>query len=175
MFHHTLSTWELVVKDTMDGEGNPEENTREVADNGMYHISWDFLQLERDMVCRWWLTWKLFIASIYLTTLSKCELVANVTVDGMDNKEGKSREVANIRMYHFGWNFFQLGCDMLWWWWSESIFLYFQPVLCSVLCIDDRRHCGKQGQSNVGDNGGWWHHRSSTPPNWRPSHSSRPW
>ena len=55
-----------------------------------------------------------FFPAICLTTLSKCELVANVTVDGMDNKEGKSREVANIRMYHFGWNFFQLGCDMLW-------------------------------------------------------------
>ena len=40
-------------------------------------------------------------------------------MDGKDNKEEKTREVADIimdiRMYHFGWNFLQLGCDMLWW------------------------------------------------------------
>ena len=36
------------------------------------------------------------------------------TVVGKDNKEEKTREIADIRMYHFGWNFFQLGSDMLW-------------------------------------------------------------
>ena len=36
------------------------------------------------------------------------------TVDGKDNKEEKTREVADIKMYHCGWNFFQLGHDVLW-------------------------------------------------------------
>jgi hypothetical protein len=36
------------------------------------------------------------------------------TVDGNDNKEEKTREVANTRMYYFGRNFLQLGHDMLW-------------------------------------------------------------
>ena len=48
-----------------------------------------------------------------LTTLSQCELVVDDNVDGKDNEEGKTMEVADIRVYHFGWNFLQLGCDML--------------------------------------------------------------
>ena len=55
----------------------------------------------------------MFIPSICLTTLSQCELVVDDNVDGKDNEEGKTTEVADIRMYHFGWNFLQLGCDML--------------------------------------------------------------
>ena len=37
-------------------------------------------------------------------------------MDGKDNKEEKSGDVADIRMYHFGSNFLQLGigCDMMW-------------------------------------------------------------
>ena len=35
-------------------------------------------------------------------------------VDGKDNSEEMTREVADIRMYHFGKNFLQLGRDMLW-------------------------------------------------------------
>ena len=50
--------------------------------------------------------------------------------DGGD-KEEKTREVANIMMYHFSRNFFQQGCDMLWWigdgGWQESC-LFFQDV-----------------------------------------------
>ena len=44
-----------------------------------------------------------------------CKLVVDNTVDGKDNLDKKTREVADIRMYHFGLNFLQLGCDMLWW------------------------------------------------------------
>ena len=33
-------------------------------------------------------------------------------MDSKDNKEEKTREVAEIRMYHFSWNFLQLGYDM---------------------------------------------------------------
>ena len=35
-------------------------------------------------------------------------------VDGKDNFEEMTREVADIRMYHFGKNFLQLGRDLLW-------------------------------------------------------------
>ena len=45
--------------------------------------------------------------------ISQCELVVDDNVDGKDNEEGKTTEVADIRMYHFGWNFLQLGCDVL--------------------------------------------------------------
>ena len=55
---------------------------------------------------------KVFILSTYLTKLNTGELVVNHTVDGEDNQEEKTMEVADIRMYHFGWNFLQLGCDM---------------------------------------------------------------
>ena len=113
----------------MDGKDNKKEKTREVPDIRMYHISWNFLQLGRDMLWWWWLTWKLFLLSICLTTLSTCGLVFDGTVDGNDNKEEKTREVANTRMYHFGRNFLQLGHDMLWWLWlTWKFFLYFHPI-----------------------------------------------
>ena len=34
--------------------------------------------------------------------ISQCKLVVDANVDGKDNKEGKTTEVADIRMYHFG-------------------------------------------------------------------------
>ena len=41
-------------------------------------------------------------------------LVVDVIVDGKDNMDEKTKEVAYIRMYHFGWNFFKhVGRDML--------------------------------------------------------------
>ena len=57
---------------------------------------------------------KVFILSTCLTTLNTGELVVNSTVDCKDNKEEKTREVADIKMYHYGWNFLQLGHDLLW-------------------------------------------------------------
>ena len=72
----------------------------------------NFFQIEHDMLWWYWLIWKFFILSTCLTILSTCELVVDSTVDGKGNKEEKTREVANIRMYHFCRNFFQLGCDI---------------------------------------------------------------
>ena len=37
--------------------------------------------------------------------ISQCELVVDDNVDGKDNEEGKTTEVADIRMDHVGWNF----------------------------------------------------------------------
>jgi hypothetical protein len=39
--------------------------------------------------------------------------VVDGTVDGKNNKEEKTREVADTMMYHFSWKFLQLGCDMM--------------------------------------------------------------
>ena len=57
---------------------------------------------------------ELFILLTCLTTLNTCELVMDGTVVGKANKEEKTREVADIRIYHFSWKFLQLGCDMQW-------------------------------------------------------------
>ena len=57
---------------------------------------------------------KVFILSLYVTTVSTCELVVDNTVDGKDTKEEKTREVTDTMMYHFSWKFLQLGCDMQW-------------------------------------------------------------
>ena len=54
-----------------------------------------------------------FIFSTFATTLRICEEVDDI-LDGRDNKEEKTREGVDIRMYHFSLNFLQLGCDMLW-------------------------------------------------------------
>jgi hypothetical protein len=34
-------------------------------------------------------------------------------MDGKDNLKENTREAADIQMYHFGWNFLQLGSEML--------------------------------------------------------------
>ena len=54
-----------------------------------------------------------FIFSKFVTTLRTCEEVDDI-LDGRDNKEEKTREGVDIRMYHFSLNFLQLGCDKLW-------------------------------------------------------------
>ena len=54
-----------------------------------------------------------FIFSKFATTLRTCEEVDDI-LDGRDNKEEKTREGVDIRVYHFSLNFLQLGCDMLW-------------------------------------------------------------
>ena len=51
-----------------------------------------------------------FIFSKFATTLRTCEEVDD-TMDGKDNKEEKTREVAYICMYHFSWNYFNF--DMI--------------------------------------------------------------
>ena len=99
---HTLDTRELVVDDSVHVKENLKEKNKEVADIPMYHISRNFLQLGRDMVCWWWLTWKLFILSTCLTTFSTSELVVDGSVDGKGNKEGKM--AADIRIYLLCWN-----------------------------------------------------------------------
>ena len=49
--------------------------------------------------------------------LSTCLTTNELVVDGIvvvkDNKGEKTREVADIRMYHFRWNLLQLGCNVL--------------------------------------------------------------
>ena len=101
-----------MVDNTVDGKNNLEEMTREVADIRMYHFGKNF-QLGRDMLWWWWLTWEFFILSTCLTTFSTCKLVVDDTVDGKNKLEEMTREVADIRMYHFDKNFLQLGRDML--------------------------------------------------------------
>ena len=46
-----------------------------------------------------------------MPTFCSFGLVVDGTVDGKNNKEEKTREVADIRMYHFRWNFLPHGCD----------------------------------------------------------------
>ena len=53
-----------------------------------------------------------FIFSKFVTTLRTCEEVDD-TMDGKDNREEKTREVADIRMCPFGCIFLYRGCDML--------------------------------------------------------------
>ena len=51
-----------------------------------------------------------FIISTFVTTLRTCEEVDDI-MDGKDNKEEKTREVAYICMHHFSWNYFNF--DMI--------------------------------------------------------------
>ena len=45
-----LSTYELVVNDTVDSKDNLEEETKEVAKNRIYHVTWIFFKLGCDML-----------------------------------------------------------------------------------------------------------------------------
>ena len=81
----TLSTCGLVFDGTVDDKGNKEEKTRVVSNTRMYHFGRNFLQIGHDVLWWWWLTWKFFILSTCLTTLSTCKLVVDGNVDGNDN------------------------------------------------------------------------------------------
>ena len=97
-----LSTWELVLDNTVHGEDNLEEKTRQDADNRMYYLGLNLFN--KDVICYsdgGWPEIFYVLNSTWLTT-STCELVVIDTVDGEDNLEEKAREVADIRMYHFG-------------------------------------------------------------------------
>ena len=63
------------------------------------------------------------------TIFRSCGLVVDGTVDGKDNKEEKTREVAGSRMYRKNWNFLLLGFIELWiWWLVYESFYTFQHV-----------------------------------------------
>ena len=61
-----------------------------------------------------------------------CSLVVEVTVDSKDNEAEKTREVADIRIYHFGWNFSQKRCDELRRWCLASKFFIFSICLTTL-------------------------------------------
>ena len=123
----TFCSCGLVVDGTVVGKDSMDKKTREVADNMIYHVNWNFLQLGSDKLWWWGLTSK--ILSTCLTILSTCELVVDDTVDSKDNLEEETGEVAKIRIYHVTWIFFNL--DVICWGdigWHPSFFVYFQRV-----------------------------------------------
>ena len=91
----TFSSFGLVVDGTVDGKNNKEEKAWEVADIMIYHFSWKILQVGCDMQWWWWLTWKFFILPTCLITFKSRVLMVNDTLDGKDNLEEKTREVAD--------------------------------------------------------------------------------
>ena len=54
------------------------------------------------------------ISDIWTKAIRTCWLVVYDSVDGKDNLEEKTREVADRMMYHFDCIFLQLVFDMLW-------------------------------------------------------------
>ena len=73
--------------------------------------------------------WNSFSWIPHLPTFCSCCLVVDGTVDGKDNKEEKTREVAGSRMYRKNWNFLLLGFIELWiWWLVYESFYTFQHV-----------------------------------------------
>ena len=136
----------LVVDDTVHGEDNFEEKTREEADIRIYHISWHFL-IGCDMLWWCWLIWEFFMFSTCLTALSTWELVLDNTVHGEDNLEEKTRQDADNRMYYLGLNLFNKDvicyCDGGW----PEIFLCFQLNMTDYkyMWVSGHRHCGPGG------------------------------
>ena len=56
--------------------------------------------------------WQSFPWIPHLPTFYSCDLVVDGTVDGGDNKEEETREVADIRMKHPTLTFLQKGRDI---------------------------------------------------------------
>ena len=83
-----------------------------------------------------------------MTTLSRRELVVDNTVDGKDTKEEKTREVPDIRRYHFSWNLIQNRM------WYNVVLVVDMKVFYSFHKADNikymwvvcRRHCGRHEQ-----------------------------
>ena len=48
-----------------------------------------------------------------MPTFCSCGLVVDGTVESKDNEAEKTREIADMRIYHFSWNFLHIRCDEL--------------------------------------------------------------
>ena len=74
-------------------------------------------------------------------------------MDSKDDKEEKTREVADMMMYYFNCNFLQLGCELLQWWWLTRKFFILSTYMTTLNTYEmvGVRHCGQQGQPGVED------------------------
>ena len=102
--------------------------------NRINHFGWNCLQLGN---IGWHESFYTFSTS---ENIKLCELMVDDTMDGKNNKEKKIRGVADIRIYHFSWNFLWQGCARLWWWMMISIFHIFNMLTISrswLLMVDD--------------------------------------
>ena len=52
----------------------------------------------------------------HLPSVCSCCLVVDDTLDSKNDKEEKTKEVADIRMFYFSCNFLHQGCELLQWW-----------------------------------------------------------
>ena len=101
----------------------------------MYHFSWKFLQLGCDMQWWWWLTWKfLYFQHMWQHWVRVSWWSTTPWTARIPRRRRPGRSLTkSLHMYHFSWNLFKLGCDMLWWWWLTSkfsfIFLTFVTTL----------------------------------------------
>ena len=100
-----ISTWELEVDNTVHGEDNLEEKTREDADIRIYHISWRLFDRT------WYAVMMLVDMRVFNVfnmsdQISTWELEVNNTVHGEDNLEEKTRKDAEIRINFLGLNLF---------------------------------------------------------------------
>ena len=80
-----LSTWELVLDNTVHGEDNLEEKTREDADIRMYYLGLNLFN--KDVICSGDGVWPesfLRMFSTGLTSLRSCVLMVDDAVDGKD-------------------------------------------------------------------------------------------
>ena len=80
------------------------------------------------------------------------------SVDNKDNKEEKTREVTDFRIYHI-WNFLQLGCDICWDYggWNEFFYTFNMCDNIKYMWVGGRQHFGRRGQPFGEDKGGCWH------------------
>ena len=83
------------------------------------------------------------------------------TVNGKDNMEEKTSEVADIRRYHFNWNFSTTQdviccCDCVR---PERFFVNSWNMYDNIkdMQVDVRQHCGRWGQQAREDQGIRWH------------------
>ena len=75
----------------------------------MINLKVSQLQVGCDMLWWWWSTWKFYMVSTCLN--NHYMWVGRRWHCRWQGKDGRAREVADIRMYHFRWNFLPLGCD----------------------------------------------------------------
>ena len=82
-------------------------------------------------------------------------LVFDDTVGSKKNLEEKTREVTDISMYQFSWNFLQLECYMLWWLWLARFFFILSRSLkvheswCSTTSWTGRRTWRRRQRSSL--------------------------
>ena len=159
----TLSTWELVLDDTVHGKDNLEEKTREDADNRMYYLRLNMFN--KDVICccdgGWHESFSMFSTQhewpqVHVCWWSSTPWTGRITWTRIPGRSLTCLTgcVTLVELF-FNWDVICCGDGG----WHQSFFYIFNmSENIKFMCFGGQRSGGWQGQPWGCNDGVPWHH-----------------